>query len=110
MIDAGKLRTKITYQEKTAGTPSEYGDAAEVWTDVCDMFADVQVMSGNKLFQAKQIHAEATAQITIHYNANILPSGRFAIGTRYLYPISVSADPLNRFQTCLCRERVEVAT
>ena len=103
---AGKMRNRVTYQTRVLGAPNELGEQKAIWSNVATVYAEVISMTGSELYRAKQIHAEATIQITVRYDSRYSPAGRFLIGAREIYPLSVNGDQLNRFQTCLCKEQL----
>jgi len=103
---AGKMRNRVTYQTRVLGVANDLGEQKVSWTNVATVWAEVISMNGTELFRAMQVHAEATIQITVRYDIRYSPAGRFLIGSREVYPLSVNGDPLNRFQTCLCKEQV----
>ena len=106
MPTAGEMRTQVAYQERVLGTPTELGDQAATWCDVLTLYARVISLTGNELFKASQIHAEVTVEVAHWYNPRVSPVGRFVIGNRYIYPLSVNGDLYNRFQVSLCKERI----
>ena len=104
--EAGSMRTMVEYQQQVRGTPTELGDQISSWLTVTTVAARVISLSGNELVRASQVHAEATVEVTVWYSDLFSPVGRFKIGNRSLYPLSVNSDQLNRFQVCLCKERI----
>jgi SPP1 family predicted phage head-tail adaptor len=99
---AGDLRMRIGYDVLTEGTPTEYGDAPNVWSRALNVWGKVEELEGEELFRAKQIHAEVKAKVTVRYNASITSAGRFVWQNQYYYPIDVIPDPLKRRMACRC--------
>jgi head-tail adaptor len=114
LVPAGQMRYRIDLQEKQAGTPSEYGDAAETWQTVhSGVPAKVADLGGGELFRAKQVHAEAQSEVTFWRVAGVTTAWRFVWhapdGPHYLYPLEMSTDECFRQMQFLCKERPEEA-
>ena len=104
-VIAGDLRERLAYQTVSEGTPSQYGDSAQIWNTLSSLWAEVTILSGRELLAAKEIHAEAQLRVVIRYNAAVDSSGRFYWNGNYVYPASIVPDPLQRKMTCICYMR-----
>ncbi len=104
-VMAGDMPMRVGYEAVAQGTPSALGDAAQIWSQLASLWAEVVVLEGQELLKAKQVHAEAKVRITIRFNPAVDSSGRFNYGGNYYYPASVVPDPLKRKMVCICYER-----
>lgn len=70
-IDIGKLRARIRIQQNM-GAQSASGAQLIEWVDVFNVWASIEPMGGNELFQAREIYPEQPTTITIRYLQDML--------------------------------------
>lgn len=66
-IRAGDLTRLITVQQRSTIADS-FGQQLTSWTDVKQIYAAIQPLSGRELFQAQAIQSEITHSITVRYD------------------------------------------
>ncbi len=109
-VRAGALHHRVALQEQAKSAADAFGGVAYTWSTVEEAIpADVTPLSGEALFRAKQVHAEATIQLQIRFDPRIKPdSSRLLLEDgRVLSPLSVVPDDRDRWQIVLCKERLE---
>ncbi len=74
MIQAGKLRHRITIQEnqfqrdeQNQPQRDEYGAQGDNWTDIRTCWASIEPLTGKEYFASQQMQAEVTTRIRIRY-------------------------------------------
>lgn len=86
MIDAGKLRQRITIQQPNDTTQNTFGEVVLTddsnWTTVDTLWAEIETLTGRELYAAQRIAAEATHKVTLRYYPGIIPKQRVLFGTR----------------------------
>ena len=101
---AGQLRHRVTIQKPTEGTPNDYGETLDTWSDVATVHASVIMQAAREAFEAAQVQPEGTVEVIVRYRSDLTSEKRFKFGDRLLYIDSVVADERRRQQTCLCHE------
>ena len=70
MIDAGRMRDRITFQ-RFKRTVDEHGDVRddldENWEDFCTVWAAIDPISGREFYAAEQSQTEVTHKIRCRY-------------------------------------------
>lgn len=107
LIPAGRMRHQVTIQKPVQAAPDSFGGVAETFHNEAIVWAEVLSLGGNELWRAHEVHAEAESQVTLWYYPGLSPQHRFKFGTRYLNILSITSDPANRQQVCICKERIE---
>lgn len=74
-IDIGRMRQRIRIQQNR-GVQSASGAQQIEWVDFAQVWASIEPMAGNELFQAREIYPESQISITIRYLEGIDPSMR----------------------------------
>lgn len=82
MTRAGRLRRRVTIEQKTAGSPDAAGERTDTWSEFATRYARVVPLTGRELYTAQQTYAEATHRIEIRYTAGITPKMRATLGSR----------------------------
>lgn len=104
MIQAGKLRHRITLQ--TATETNVDGNPVKSWSSVGTFWAFVQPISGSEsTTSSKQVQADTTHNVTMRCVAAINSGDRFLFGSRVLQIVSVvNEDELNSVLKIICKE------
>lgn len=76
---AGRLRHRITIQEKTSAQ-NTYGEHL-TWTDVCTVWASIEPLYGQEFMTADREGASVTTRIVMRYRSGIAPSMRVTEGS-----------------------------
>jgi SPP1 family predicted phage head-tail adaptor len=94
MIQAGKLRHRVTVQRLVAGSPQQTasGQPDEAWTDYFTVWASVEPLNGRELFAAQEHHAEVTHRVRLRYRSEVTAQMRLTFGGR-TYSIFAVIDP-----------------
>lgn len=105
VIDAGRFNRQLSVEKETeiadgmGGFAKQYQPFTTVWASICPK-------SAREFFEADNVHAEITHQITIRFLEGIAAGARFVTGSRVFEIISIhDADETRRYLTCNCRER-----
>ena len=64
-LDAGLLRSRITIQQRAAGTDS-LGQPLTTWEDVATVWADIRTQSGLSSLRSERVVADQTASETAY--------------------------------------------
>lgn len=92
MIDAGKLRHRISFQRFT-GEQDAFGDPLtgeeENWEDVVTVWASIDPISGREFYAAEQSQSEVTHKIRCRYYPGLSPAMRIAFGKRRFRIVSI---------------------
>lgn len=91
---AGKLRNRITIEQKTE-TIDALGDAVNTWATVKTVWAEVLNQSGREFISAREQNSELTHLITIRYLSGVNSKMRVNHGGNYYNILSV-IDPNSR--------------
>lgn len=111
IVQAGKLRQRVTVQQITLGTPDLHGQHAETWaayptSTSGKIWARVEPLRGNELIEAQQQAAEVTHRVTIRYLGGLTTDMRLLYGTRELQILSaLNIDERGHMTQLLCKER-----
>jgi len=106
-VKIGELRNRITLQEYTISKDS-FGAETETWSDVAQVWASIEPLSGREYFAAQQINAQISTKVTIRYRAGIKPTMRVLFGNRVYGILSViNTGEKNRELILMCKEVLE---
>lgn len=104
MIRAGKLRHRVTLQERSSSTEAD-GGQVNTWSDVETLRAEVLDLRGREFLAAREAHAEVTVKVRIRYRAGVRPAMRLAFGSRVLDIVHVvDLAGRRRVLELLCQE------
>jgi SPP1 family predicted phage head-tail adaptor len=94
MLQAGKLRHRVTLQQQVAGSPQRTasGQRDVAWTDVATVWASIEPLSGRRLESAQATWPKVSVEIRIRYRAGVV-AGMRAVHSGLYYPIEVALDP-----------------
>lgn len=102
----GRLRHLITVQEAVETTNS-VGEVAETWTELDQVWAAIEPISGREFQAVQQIAAETTHKVTIRFLEGVTAKHRVLFGSRVFDILAVrDVEELGRFMDLLCRERL----
>lgn len=113
MIQAGKLRHKVTIQTPTE-TQDEYGQPVQTWATFAEVFASVEPIRGREFFAAQQIQSDVTTRIRIRYLSGVTTKMRVVHTTDHSSPATVEeydieavihVEEKRREMHLMCRKR-----
>lgn len=81
-MEAGRLRHRVTIQQKSATTDA-FGGRVETWADIATVWASVEPLQGRELASAKATYPEVTAKITMRYRDNVTEVNRIKFENKY---------------------------
>lgn len=103
----GKLRHRVKLQVYTA-TRDSFGGEVEAWTDIAELWASIEPISGKEYFASQQINAEVNTKIVIRYKAGVNPKMRIKFGDRFFEIVSVICIQEKRKEIHLmCKENID---
>jgi SPP1 family predicted phage head-tail adaptor len=105
-INPGRLRHSIEFQEPNE-TQDNSGFPVPAWPLFAASRASVEPLTGNELFQARQLHAEVTHKVIARYVAGIVPTHRIVFGSRAFDILSIrNIEERNLLLEIMAKERV----
>ncbi len=109
VLDPGRLRDQITWQQKTVSGQDSFGQDVFDWTDVVTCRAQITALQGQELFRAQEYNALAQYQIVQHHTVGLTAAMRIAWlidGTLlYLNVLNINPAPGARlYQTVLAKD------
>ena len=111
MIDPGKMRHRITFQQFT-GEQDSFGDPLQAdddnWVDVVSPWAAIDPVSGREFYAAEQSQSEVSHKIRCRYYPGLTTDMRIKYGKR-IFQIASIIDWEERHQSLLimCKELVK---
>jgi len=110
MIDPGKFRHQITFQQYD-GTVDQYGDVRDDvdanWDDFKTVWAEISPVSGKEFYAAEQSRSQVSHKVRIRYIAGLRPSMRIKFGSRKFKIISlINWNEKNEEYLIYCTELV----
>lgn len=108
---AGRLTNRITLEAPRQPDEGrdQYGQPAEAWATVADVWANVEPLSGRELWHAQQVQPDVTHRITLRYTSalKIDPGWRAVMNGRVFSFLSVlNIEERNRTIQVMAIERV----
>lgn len=95
-MNAGEYRHRIRIEKPTRGDPDSYGQRAETWSKLADVWAKVEPLGSRELFAAQAAQSKATYRVTTReYVRNLTTECRVIFGTKTL-GIESASDPDGR--------------
>ena len=92
MIDPGKMRHRITFQQ-FSGTLDDFGDPLQAdddnWADVATTWAAIDPISGREFYAAEQSQSEVSHKIRCRYRTGLDTAMRITYGKRRFKIISL---------------------
>ncbi len=88
MLDAGRLRDRITIQTKSV-TRDAYGAEVVTWTTLATVWASVETLSGREYLATisggiPQVRSERLSRVVIRYRPDVRETMQISYGTRTL--------------------------
>lgn len=109
-LRAGDLRHLVSVQQRST-TLDSYGQQATLWTEVGQVYAQIEGLSMRELVAAKAVASEVTHQITVRYDDSLWADPRTAATLRIVYGSryfdlhgAINEDERNRTVTLLASE------
>ena len=108
---AGRLKQRLTFQEKPPITRDGYGGEVVSWADVATVWGSVDPIRGREYLEAQQAQADITHRVIIRYRSGIVPTMRIKFtdresDVRYLVMDEPPKDRYlgGRYLEMMCRE------
>ena len=101
---AGSLNRRITIQARTTGQDA-YGEPLTGWTDVANVWADIEDATGNQMIAAQAILNPVETKITIRYRLGVTAAMRVLHKTD-VYDITAVLGQDRRTMELLCKRGV----
>ena len=93
----GSLQWRITLEQNTP-TANAMGEMVDTYSDFATVWAAIEPLTGNRLFQAQQANSLATGVVRIRYLAGVLPTMRIRFGTRYFQILTIIDVDMNHVE------------
>ncbi len=107
---AGRLDTRVTIQSETE-TEDDHHEPIKVWSDLAEVWAWVQPLSGREFFEGQESRGEVSHRITIRYSRDVMEVDRthrirFGSPLRTLdVQAVINRNEANRWLELMCLER-----
>lgn len=88
MISAGDLNKPVTIEQPTPNSRNEFGEQSSEWSTFADVWASIEPLTGQELFQAQQVSARASIKFRIRWLNGLLPTMRIKFGNRIFSIVS----------------------
>lgn len=102
-MNAGTLRDRIAIQVRASGQDSS-GQPVDVWTDLVELFANVERLSGREYFIAQSTGADISTRVTTRYYPGIKASDRVMFENKVFDIESVIPDVKKTQLQLMCKE------
>ena len=103
-MQSGKLRQRITIQQKNA-TISAEGEQTFNWGTFVARWADIRTISGKEYYAHDTTQAQATHRIYIRWTDNVLETMRISWNSRIFNIVHVGEDRTHeRMMVLTCEE------
>lgn len=103
MIDAGKLRERVTVQTST-GTTNALGETVLSWADATTVWASVEGVSSRELLLAGQQQVEITHRVRMRYLSTLTTQNRLLWRGRTLEIVSLLEHGNRSEHELICQE------
>jgi SPP1 family predicted phage head-tail adaptor len=104
MIDAGKLRERVTVQV-ASGTTNTLGETVLAWSDSSAIWASVEGVSAREALLAGQQDTTVTHKVRMRYLPGLTQQMRFSWRSRTLEIISLLEHGHRSEHEAICEER-----
>jgi len=94
---SGELQWRVTLETNTP-TADATGEFVDTYSDFATVWAAIEPLSGQLLFQAQQANSEVQGRIRIRYLPGVLPTMRVKFGTRYFRILSIIDVNMNHVE------------
>ncbi len=106
-MNIGPLNKRLEIQSSTDTRDGLTGAMAKTWATVTTVWAQIEPLSGNETWRARQAQSDATHRITIRWYSGLTPAYRFLYGSRIFNIESVmNTDERGSQMVCTCTEEV----
>ena len=105
MIDAGKLRERVTVQIAT-GTTNALGETVLAWGNSTSVWASVEGVSARESLAAGQQETTISHRLRLRYLPGLTPTMRFSWRGRTLDIISLLEHGNRSEHEAICQEQV----
>jgi SPP1 family predicted phage head-tail adaptor len=106
MIDAGKLRERVTVQV-ASGTTNTLGETVLAWSDSSAIWASVEGVSAREALQAGQQETTVTHKVRLRYLPGLTQQMRFSWRSRTLEIVSLLEHGNRTEHEAVCQETVQ---
>jgi SPP1 family predicted phage head-tail adaptor len=106
MIDAGKLRERVTVQV-ASGTTNTLGEAVLSWSDSSAVWASVEGVSAREALLAGQQETTVTHKVRMRYLPGLTQQMRFSWRSRTLEIVSLLEHGSRSEHEAICQETVQ---
>ncbi|MEI8285692.1 MAG: phage head closure protein [Actinomycetes bacterium] len=104
MIDAGKLRDRITVQI-ASGTTNALGETVLAWSNSTSVWASVDGVSAREALTAGQQEVSITHKVRLRYLPGLTQQMRFSWRSRTLDIVSLLEHDNRSEHEAICQER-----
>jgi SPP1 family predicted phage head-tail adaptor len=104
MIDAGKLRERVTVQI-ASGTTNALGETVLAWANSTAVWASVEGVSAREALAAGQQEVTVTHKVQLRYLPGLNQQMRFAWRNRTLEIVSLLEHDNRRRHEAICAEK-----
>ena len=105
MIDAGKLRERVTVQI-ASGTTNALGETVLAWADSSAVWASVEGVSAREALTAGQQETTVSHRVRLRYLPGLTQNMRFAWRSRTLEIVSLLEHGNRSEHEAICQEQV----
>lgn len=106
MIDAGKLRERVTVQV-ASGTTNTLGETVLAWSDSSAVWASVEGVSAREALLAGQQDTTVTHKVRLRYLPGLTQQMRFSWRSRTLEIVSLLEHGNRSEHEAICQETVQ---
>jgi SPP1 family predicted phage head-tail adaptor len=105
MIQAGKLRERVTVQQATENR-NRLGESISTWSTFSEVWASVQGVSAREFLLAGQQQVEISHRVRMRYLTGLTPQMRLSWRGRTLEIISILEHENRSVHELICQESV----
>lgn len=108
-LPAGKLRHRVTIEERSRAELSPVGQSKPVWQDREERWARVEALSGREFFAARQANQTVSTRVLLRLPCDLSPKrNRIRFGGRHLNIEEVRLDVIGEVVEVFASEAVMV--
>lgn len=99
MVGSGRLNKRVTIQSAVSGSPAinDFGEKNLVWTDLAEVWAAVEPLTGREFWAQQQVQSEITVRVKVRYRSDIT-TGMRVVYNEAIYMIKSIIDPLEKHE------------
>ncbi len=106
MVRAGTMRHRVEIHKATE-TANDFGELTLAPAIDSTVWAAIEPLSGQELFEARQVHGEVTHKITMRHGATVTVDYQLMEGARVFDIVSIiNPKESNRELVLMCKESV----